>query len=113
MAESEFSVMLFKLGVKLILKKTQMLGSNEAFIRHHMKSLKESVTSGLRVIPAKDVLVYQMVIMMRKGRVQKMPADQTRSLIFYTKFLSDIPKTFVRKDYKLEDGSKVGIVCPI
>lgn len=93
--DDSFGTMIEMMGVKLVLKKMRILGGREAFIHHHMKSLKESVTSGLLVIKAKDVLVFQMLKLKMAERGDKrwlIDMATGRSLFYYHPFLSDIPK---------------------
>lgn len=89
--ETAFSIRLFQTGVKLVLKKTQVLGSDAAFIRAHTKSIGESVTSGMRVVKPRDILLLQMVKLMARGGVRK-PVEGERSMFFYTPFLSKLPR---------------------
>lgn len=92
MAESAFSIRLFQLGVKLILKKTQMAGSNENFIKLHTKTIREGVTNSIRVIEPKKILILQLV--MTIGRGVRRPDQLTRSWFYYTTFMSPVPKLF-------------------
>lgn len=101
MRETEFSVRLFEMGVRLVAKKTKMLGSNSAFIRNHMTPLSNSVRSGLRVIKAKDILFVQMIVLMGKGPRKPIPRDW----FYYIPFLSGLPKYYILVNKKT--GMKV------
>ena len=90
--DDSFGAMIEMMGIKLVLKKIRILGGREAFVHHHMKSLKESVTSGLLVIKAKDVLVFQMLKLRMAGNCRLSDMSTGRSLFYYHPFLSDIPK---------------------
>ena len=101
MRETEFSVRLFEMGVRLVAKKTKMLGSNSAFIRNHIAPLSDSIRSGLRIIKAKDILFVQMIALM--GKSPRKPI--TRDWFYYVAFLSSLPKYYVLVNKKT--GMKV------
>lgn len=92
MAESAFSIRLFQLGVKLILKKTQMAGSNENFIKLHTKTIREGVTNSIRVIEPKKILTLQLILMTVGNSLRKQ--KPMRSWFYYTPFMSPVPKLF-------------------
>ena len=96
MRETEFSVRLFEMGVKLVAKKTKMLGSNSAFIKRHMPSLRDGVGSGLRVIPAKDILLVQMIALMGKAPRKQFP----RNWFYYVPFFSKLQKYYILENKK-------------
>lgn len=96
MRETEFSVRLFEMGVRLVAKKTKMLGSNSAFIRQHMPSLRDGVCSGFRVIPAKDILLVQMIAIMGKEPRKQFP----RNWFYYVPFFSKLQKYYILENKK-------------
>ena len=101
MRETEFSVRLFEMGVRLVAKKTKMLGSNSAFIKDHIAPLSDSIRSGLRIIKAKDILFVQMIALM--GKSPRKPI--TRDWFYYIPFLSSLPKYYILVNKKT--GMKV------
>ena len=88
--ETAFSIRLFQLGVKLILKKTQIAGSNENFIKAHTRTLREGVTNVIRVIEPKKNLILQLTLMTVGNGVRK--PKPMRSWFYYTPFLRSMPR---------------------
>lgn len=91
-----FSVMLYKLGVRLMMTKTALAGSNIDFVRAHTTPINESVRSGIRTIPAKDILLLQVILSGAKH-----PKPVARPWVYYVSFLSKLKKYYILKNPRL------------
>lgn len=93
---SAFSVMLYKLGVRLMMTKTALAGSNIDFVRAHTTPINESIRSGIRTIPAKDILFVQVIL---AAANDKRPIE--RPWVYYISFLSKLKKYYILKNPRL------------
>lgn len=96
---SAFSVMLYELGVRLMMTKTALAGSNIDFVRAHTTPINESIRSGIRTIPAKDILLLQVILAASKDKSSRKPIK--RPWVYYVSFLSKLKKYYILKNPRL------------